>query len=270
VGDSHTYGGGVPTEESYPAELQKFLDGRTPNTWSVINLGVPGMNTAQLRRRLPDYVSLYGPEVVVVWAGVNNSWNLAEVDMKDSGWRVRMDAFAIRSRLYRLVRVRLHDLRLERDVVLGDANNAPRIPPDLPNPLFEETPIRLRRGGRVEHIQHVKGPMRVDRVMEERVREDFEAMARYARVTGIRMFLITYPRHHGAFAVANLAVFAAARRYHIPVIVASRSAQRVPEHQRVYLLAEHPSGPIYREVARDVADLLLPAPPWKSPAREAR
>ena len=70
VGDSHTYGAGEPEQDSYPAQLQGFLDERAPGRYAVLNLGVPGMNTAQVLRRLPVLVARFDPDLVVVWAGV--------------------------------------------------------------------------------------------------------------------------------------------------------------------------------------------------------
>ena len=47
----------------------------------MINLGVPGSNTAQLRNRFLDYLDVYRPTVVVHWAGINNAYNRAETEV---------------------------------------------------------------------------------------------------------------------------------------------------------------------------------------------
>jgi hypothetical protein len=52
VGDSHTYGGSVPRGQDYPHQLQRFLDAADPGVYSVVNVGVPGFNTSQVRNRL--------------------------------------------------------------------------------------------------------------------------------------------------------------------------------------------------------------------------
>src|SRR6185369_5057968 len=52
VGDSHTYGAMVAPEDSYPGQLQRLLDAEAPGSWSVVNLGVPGMNTSEVRVQL--------------------------------------------------------------------------------------------------------------------------------------------------------------------------------------------------------------------------
>ena len=38
IGDSHTYGAGVERDESYPAQLQRVLDGLAPGRYAVMNL----------------------------------------------------------------------------------------------------------------------------------------------------------------------------------------------------------------------------------------
>jgi len=114
VGDSHTYGGGVEREESYPAQLQRALDDRLPGVYSVMNLGLPGMSSTQLRNRLPIWVQRYRLDVLIVWVGVNDAWNRAERGDEVTDAMARLDAWLSHSRLYRLVRVRLHDRNLER------------------------------------------------------------------------------------------------------------------------------------------------------------
>ena len=46
----------------------------------MVNLGVPGLSSTQVRNRLPVWLSRYQPDVVVAWSGVNDSWNVSEVD----------------------------------------------------------------------------------------------------------------------------------------------------------------------------------------------
>ena len=114
VGDSHTWGAGVERDESYPGHLQRILDELRPGLFQVMNLGVPGMNTAQLRKRVPEWFSRHEPDLLVVWAGVNNAWNTAEVEDAPTSFLAWLDRQLLRSRVYRLGRVRFHDRKLER------------------------------------------------------------------------------------------------------------------------------------------------------------
>ena len=258
VGDSHTFGSGIPATESYPAALQNFLDERAPGTYTVINLGVPGMSTAQLLRRLPQFVRLYRPETVVVWVGINNAWNRADMDLRESGWLARLDGLATRSRLYRLIRVKLNDRKLDRAFKAGVVVD--------PSPAGHQAhPVKrvdgdqlLNRGGKLETIHHVRGAFRMDRQIREAAQRDFETMASYLRAAGIRMILITYPIDFGYPGGANEAIRAAAKARHLGVIESGPAVKRVPPADRKFIWAAHPTGPIYREIARDVADRVLP------------
>jgi len=77
IGDSNTYGIYLKPEQSYPAQLQGFLDRVPGNPWRVINLGFPGQNSAQVRGRLAENLALYRAEILIVLVGVNNSWSPA-------------------------------------------------------------------------------------------------------------------------------------------------------------------------------------------------
>ena len=81
IGDSNTYGTGVERIETYPAQLQQFLNA-APGAprFQVTNLGVPGSNSAQVRHRLPQYLDLYDPDLVIVLIGVNDYWNPEETE----------------------------------------------------------------------------------------------------------------------------------------------------------------------------------------------
>jgi hypothetical protein len=254
VGDSHTYGAGIPASDSYPAALQSILDERAPGAYSVINLGVPGMNTAQVLRRLPQYVRLYRPETVVAWVGINNAWNRADMDLRESGWGARLDGLATRSRLYRLIRTKINDRKLERTFTAGQVvNPSPAGPQAYPLERLDGD-VALNRGGRLENIHHVRGAFRMDRTTRETARRDFETMAAYLGAAGIRMILITYPFDYGYGGGANEAIRAAAKRRRLGVVESPAAAGRIPPAKRKFIWAAHPTGPIYREVARDVAD----------------
>lgn len=265
VGDSHTFGFMVPSNETYPAYLQEFLDARAPGLYSVINLGIPGLNTAQLRHRLPDEIATYQPDVVVVWCGTNNAWNQAEVADEPglSSWFTRaLNA----SRLYRFVRVGLHDVRLERDfqtlgrdlrsTVSGRLTSAPEHTVDDPWNLNATHTIR-HWDGSTDRVSHKQGADLDTPRAEERAAGDLAAMAEQAHAAGVKLVFVTYPTELPAFAFANRATSRAGAQYGVPVVDAAVSLQRVPPEDRHWLPAVHPNGPIYREIARDIAEIIL-------------
>jgi hypothetical protein len=75
IGDSNTFGVHLTSEESYPGQLQTFLDRAPESPWRVVNVGWPGLNSAQVRRNLPDQLREYRPELVICWVGTNNTWS---------------------------------------------------------------------------------------------------------------------------------------------------------------------------------------------------
>ncbi len=90
------------------------------------------------------------------------------------------------------------------------------------------------------------------------------ALATWANKAGIALAFITYPLNIAGFPAANEAIESAATRTGAPVIVSGEIVSRLPEKDRVFLWALHPNAAMYREIAREAADLVaatLPPPP---------
>jgi lysophospholipase L1-like esterase len=85
VGDSHTYGLPLPEEDSYPAQLEVALHARHPERrFEIVNLGIPGLNSAFVANRLERQLHQLRPDLVIVWVGINNLWNVVERGADDS------------------------------------------------------------------------------------------------------------------------------------------------------------------------------------------
>ena len=262
VGDSHTWGASVSREESYPAQLQRFLDEAEPGMHSVVNQGLPGMNTAQLRKRLGIWLQRYRPDVVVVWVGVNNGWNRAEVeDPAGLGW-ARLDGVLSRLRAYRLVRVWLHDRELKRYVPKDRSERVWHRVAEKgvfgPRPRFT-----IRHDGVVEEIRHDREQSHVEREGEDlveaqlQIQRDYEIMVTYARSAGVRLVFIAYPIRAHWFELANRAVRDTSRRYDIPLVETGLAVGRVPQEKQDWSADLHPGSNLYREIARDVAAVII-------------
>lgn len=133
LGDSRTFGNGVPVEETYG----EILDRRLPGA-EVINLAVPGHTSFQGRTALEIHASRFRPDVVVFAYGLNDRRYVLHPDDVDSERHFRR--LALRSRLNRLAgSLALVDLLKNRGVVepeeaaeerpLDLATVLPRVPP---------------------------------------------------------------------------------------------------------------------------------------------
>jgi lysophospholipase L1-like esterase len=255
VGDSHTFGAGVDLDQSYPAHLQDLLDAREPGRYSVINLGIPGLSTTQVRNRIPLHVSRYRPDLVILWCGVNNAWNYTEVGRTPEGLWHRLDALASRSRLYRLARVWVHDRRIERSASLTRADGKAQLSQvDWKDP--DRALWKVHHGGVVEEIRTYKGESQLTDEMEERVYEDYVEMVRWLRSAGIPSILIRYPLQSEPFGRANRAIARAANEEGVPVIDSGAAVFRLPKEEQLWRQARHPNGAMYREIARDIIPVL--------------
>jgi len=84
-GDSLTAGLGVQADESYPAQLQRRLDGLGYH-YLVINAGVSGDTTAGGLRRVP-WILNNKPELVILELGANDGLRGLPVDQTKSNLR---------------------------------------------------------------------------------------------------------------------------------------------------------------------------------------
>ena len=258
LGDSHTYGGLVAEEASYPGHLQRILDSMVPGTYSVLNLGVPGMSTTQLRKRLPTYVGRYEPDLVVVWAGVNDVWNHADVDVLSATWFERLDSIAFHSRLYRFVRVNLNDRSLERTAAGKKNWEGTRARTESADVWADDATYTAHQGDIVEQVEHKRdGTLLSESAMGARATENLTSIARWLRDGGYPFVLIAYPRDEGTYAIANSSIRRAAAQEGVPLLESRTSIARIPVERQKWLWALHPNGPMYAEVARDLASLVV-------------
>ena len=73
LGDSFAWGASVEFEDAYPQRLERSLSRRRRETWEVVNLALPGMNTVDHAAQLADEGMAYGPDVVLLGYVLNDS-----------------------------------------------------------------------------------------------------------------------------------------------------------------------------------------------------
>jgi lysophospholipase L1-like esterase len=254
LGDSLPFGSRVRAEEAFPAQLQRLLEQRSPGRYSIVNLAVPGMNSSQVRRRLPRRVLRYEPDLVIVMAGANNARNDAEMEeAPPPAWRERLDGLASRSALYRALRLRAlaglpapgaPTTRADGRRQVAEVEGCPEADCEV------RARWRLSHGGEVEVIEMVR-VARPDRERAaRRAAADYLSLQRWLDGAGIPLVLVGYPRDFAPpFAVPNRALRRVAREHGLRVVdtrpAAARAGGRWPD-------TLHPNPAVHVEIAREL------------------
>ena len=73
LGDSFAWGASVEFEDDYPQRLERALSRRRRESWQVVNLALPGMNTVDEDAQLRTEGFAYQPDVVLLGFVLNDS-----------------------------------------------------------------------------------------------------------------------------------------------------------------------------------------------------
>jgi len=184
VGDSHTFGLNMPRLASYPERLAVLLGQRFAAPVSVVNRGVPGHNSAQVVAALPEDLRAVRPDVVVILAGINDTWN-RDAESGGSDWLGRL-------KLVRLARVLLAGVTSPHFEVKSDAQG--RIVVDRGH---GEQPVNMGAGAI---------GVRAGEALAASVQAQLRRALALVREDGARPVLMTYAESQGDFATVNRAV----------------------------------------------------------------
>ena len=226
VGDSHTWGLGT----GYPTRLSERL-AESSSRYRVIHLGVPGSNTAQVRKRLPGYVERFQPILVVLWAGVNNKYNRSDSE----GWRdAGVDApsplrtLLDSSRLLRFVRVWRNERELNR-FLDGESTYVKPDDGGGGKKVGGTSVMRFRRSimGETDIFDHFRGDYLPGAEVSRVTELDVRAIGEQLRAQRIPLLVVTYPADGGWFWEANVGIRAAAAALAIPVVESPPIFQRL-------------------------------------------
>ncbi len=236
VGDSHTFGLPLPEEDSYPAQLEVALARRHPGLkFQVVNLGVPGLNSTFVANRLERQMFQMRPQLVIVWVGVNNMWNVVET----LGWE--------RPDRWRFLRQALLGLKLFRlGSIVWFSQSGHQYDPAQRGGWFDG---ELPPSGRLEAGKRLKDPT-------GSLEPDLERMVKLAHGLGTPILFVTYPMNGAA--EINRTIFAAGGRLGVGVIDTPESLRRslTAGHERPELIDEragpHPSRLLYAYVVEDM------------------
>lgn len=259
VGDSHTWGMGT----GYPAALAAKLAQRS-SRYHVVNLGVPGSNTAQLRRRFVDYLERFRPRVVILWSGINNSWNRSDAALWDAAgepdarsWTARLlDA----SRVVRFVRVWRHQRALDR----AAADLGPLLAPALSHgPDENRQTFRRDVMGVPDRQENTPSPPVAEAETTRVTAIDVAWLATTARAHGVLLLAITYPLGLAQFGAANAGIRAGAVEAGVGVVDANEALQRLKarlsaagQDRSLFDPSLHPTQEAYDEIGALVLERL--------------
>ena len=237
IGDSHTYGVGVEPAESYPAQLEAVLRARGVRV-RVVNAGVPGRNSTQLREVLPAKIAQYHPQIVLVWVGANNQWMPLDDKAPAPAMRLR-DRF----RLVRFLRLLLG----RNEGVSGDFR---RELDDAQAAVGETPQVQGQPGSR---------SLRSVEATAELTRRDLDPIVETIRAAGAVPVLLTYPVTLGPLLTAiDKAVLEAGATSRARVIDLQVMARRHVRRVRKLLQPDmHPTARFYRAIGWEIARTLV-------------
>jgi hypothetical protein len=251
VGDSHTFGAGVRPEETYPAQLQMFLDIAAPGAYSVVNRGVPAFNSSQVRQRLRGWIEDLGPTHVVVLAGANNVWNVTDADDL-VGWRERLTGWALRLRTVRFVQAWRAQSAIDAARGGGSAPSGDR-------PTLSANGIVAAWNGEREYIPLSRRASTLDADAVARARRDYTEIARIARARGVALLFLGYPTGHPAFLPFTEAMRAVAAEENYPFIDASAAVRTVSAAKMTWTRGLHAGPPGLTKIGLAVATAIWTA-----------
>jgi lysophospholipase L1-like esterase len=262
IGDSNTYGTGVERFETYPAQLQTFLNARRGTTrFQVTNLGVPGSNSAQVRNRLPRYLDLYDPDLVIVLIGVNDYWNPEETETEAAtSPDQRLHRRLSKLRTYRLVLLLIEHLRspgrsaAPEEVVLETTERRRGA-----GGSGDATVRELRFGGARFHFRNTeRATFLEDEAHARLLQSNLQEMVRVTAEAGVPLVLPTYAAVIGPYVVPNRVIGDFSGAYVVtPEFREDFRRYLGPPRQGLFFPDMHPRPPAYAAFARALRDALL-------------
>jgi lysophospholipase L1-like esterase len=248
LGESSTAGMGVDPADSYPGQLQarlrEFYD--EPRIRAIVPPHV-GQNTSQMANRIRDYLELYQPRLVVVMAGFNNEWSLAESHVArhlegapSETWRVRGLIFLDGFRLFKLLRYGyLRFLARERSDYIAENAHYVWGHPEL---------VRFPPEAWIHEVARRQSPAFV-----RAWREDVESIVHASRGRGARVLLMTY--HLNPSYLPSVEFTSLAEELRLPLVRNDQSFEALarPGSPARYLLHDgwHPNRLGYELIARN-------------------
>lgn len=102
IGDSYTYGGINPINETYPYFLEEKLRIQSPfKNPVVINGGICDYNSRQVTLRFNDMIKKHKPDMVVILTGASDQFNLTGYNLEERG----VNTFFSNLRIFKMAQI---------------------------------------------------------------------------------------------------------------------------------------------------------------------
>ncbi|MDP8221909.1 MAG: SGNH/GDSL hydrolase family protein [Candidatus Lernaella stagnicola] len=195
LGDSCTFGDGVANWESYANVLEELIAKADPSRpVQVINAGVPGYTSYQVRRYLTGELLAYEPDAVIVYVGFND--NVPATNGVTDAQRSVVDGTAY---AFQEVLGKLRTYQLSKYFLLRIKNSLlPDVHPEASNP---------------DGVQH-----HIFRVPEDEFMENLRAIKALGEREGFRTIVVTLPHKFDAEPERNRLIRRAVEAGDIPVV----------------------------------------------------
>jgi lysophospholipase L1-like esterase len=254
VGDSHTYGAPLPEQESYPYQLQELLERRYPSReFRVVNLGLPGVNTAFVANRLKRQILEIRPHLVMVSAGRNDIWNLLHTDSgpgEDGTWTALRRAL-LHVKLFRLAVVLTSEVHFkppEQGRGRWQSSDQERVKREIRNEFMRAKPF---------FGENTDTRVPLDRARMT-IQQGMEQVVETARSFGIPVIWYNYPQRDGRRRTASEAIDAAGARLEIPIVRSEEDVARAVADGRtdkelfVWAAGPHPTALLYSYIVESM------------------
>lgn len=134
LGNSCTFGWGVPFEETYVQQLEKILRRTRRCDVQVMNAGVPGYSSYQGKRFLEVDILRLRPDYVLLSFGWNDHWAAVNrtVDSEHQmlpQWLLAIQNTASNLKLYRFIRYMIAPARNDTTLAVAQVPGRRRVPP---------------------------------------------------------------------------------------------------------------------------------------------
>lgn len=242
VGDSNTYGLHLPRFYAYPALLQAALGRRYRHPVSVVNRGIPGQNSAQVAQGLEQDLLDLSPDLVLILAGINDTWNTDGQDLGLASWLGRL-------KLVRLVRVLKAGITTAGTFEIRSDDQGEIV-------IDRGTGSRRVNQGDLPDVAGLAGD-----ALAEQIRAGLGRALTACRDAGCRPVLMTYAEYQRPFAEINAIVRALALQQDVLLIDHERDFQQhFADEGYASLMFDdhHPNSRGYRLMAMG-ADAVLEA-----------